>query len=525
MKNFTFKIFWSLLCLLPAASFAQIAKFNSLPTATATIYIDFDGETVTSGYWNNGNTLVCAPADLTAVQIEEIFNRVSEDYRPFNVNITTDLAKYTAAPANRRVRVIVTPTSAWRPGVGGIAYTGSFTYGDNTPAFVFSDRLFNNTKQVAECISHESGHTVGLTHQSRYDTNCGLVETYNIGNGTGETSWAPVMGNSYYRNMTGWNNGPTPQGCTNTQDNLSIITTQNGFTYRTDDHSDALNNTATSVSGSFMKDGIIATTNDKDAFKYVVTATTPFHLEAIPYSVGANNSGANLDVMLQLYNGTTLVRTYNPTNSMSVVLDTTLSAGTYYFVVSGAGNEYISDYGSLGSYKLTGITGALPIRDIRLAGNTDKNEHNLNWTIVADEPIKTQTIEVSVDGSNFRELGTINTGNQSFKYTTYLAGNLYYRLKVVSVVDQTAYSNVVVLRSTGGLVKTFNVSTFVRSEISVAADEQYQYKLSDINGRTIATGNGVKGINKINVERQAPGMYILQIAGTNEKITERIIKQ
>jgi hypothetical protein len=431
MKNFTLKIVWALLCLLPALAFAQVPRFSSLPGATATIYIDFDGETVNSGFWNNGNTLTCAPADVTPLQVEEIFNRVSEDYRPFNINITTDLAKYTAAPANRRVRIIVTPTSAWRPGVGGIAFTGSFTWGDNTPAFVFSDRLFNNTKHVAECISHESGHTVGLTHQSRYDNNCGLLETYNIGSGSGEISWAPVMGNSYYRNMTGWNNGPTPQGCTNTQDNLSIITSQNGFTYRVDDYTEALNNTATAVSGSFIKDGIITTTTDKDAFKYVVTTATPFHLEATPYSVGANNTGANLDIMLQLYNGATLIRTYNPTNSMHVVVDTNLIAGTYYLLVSGVGNEFGADYGSLGSYKLTGVTGALPIHDVRLVGNTDKNEHNLSWTVIADEPIKKQVMEVSLDGSNFKELGTINTGDQSFKYTTYLQGNLYYRLKVV----------------------------------------------------------------------------------------------
>ena len=76
---------------------------------------------------------------------------------------------------------------------------------------------------VAECCSHESGHAVGLSHQSRYDgVNCATpVEQYNSGIGTGEVSWAPIMGNSYYKNMTNWNNGPTPYGCTNLQDNLS----------------------------------------------------------------------------------------------------------------------------------------------------------------------------------------------------------------------------------------------------------------------------------------------------------------
>ena len=86
---------------------------------------------------------------------------------------------------------------------------------------------------VAECCSHESGHTLGLSHQSKYDDGCHLTATYNEGTGSGETAWAPIMGNSYYRNMSGWNNGPTPYGCGSNQDNLSIITSQNGFGYRT----------------------------------------------------------------------------------------------------------------------------------------------------------------------------------------------------------------------------------------------------------------------------------------------------
>jgi hypothetical protein len=129
------------------------------------------------------------------------------------VNITTDSTKFLSAPLTRRIRIVITPTSSWRPNVGGISFVGSFTWGDNTPGFVFSDRLGpNNTKFIAECCSHESGHTLGLSHQSKYNTNCSLAETYSTGNGTGETGWAPIMGNSYNRNMTGWNNGPTPYG-------------------------------------------------------------------------------------------------------------------------------------------------------------------------------------------------------------------------------------------------------------------------------------------------------------------------
>ncbi len=213
MKNFTLKFICVLAMALPARLMAQIPKLTSLPGATATIYMDFDGQVVTSGYWNNGATLNCAAAPMTSAQITEMFHRVAEDYRPFNVTVTTDLDTFNTRPLNRRMRVIVTPTSAWRTGVGGIAYTGSFSWNDDTPAFVFCDRLGNNPKYVAECISHESGHTLGLSHQTKYDASCVMLETYNTGTGSGEIGWAPVMGNSYYQNMTGWNNGPTPSGC------------------------------------------------------------------------------------------------------------------------------------------------------------------------------------------------------------------------------------------------------------------------------------------------------------------------
>ncbi|MGI8582806.1 MAG: hypothetical protein ACR2KX_11435, partial [Chitinophagaceae bacterium] len=266
-KSYTLMVLWALLTSLNAIS---LPKLSSLPSAQATIFLDFDGHRVVSSVWNSGNSLVCAASGLADADITQVYNRVAEDYRPFNINITTDSAAFLAAPLTKRMRIIITPTSGWFTGVGGVSYTGSFTWGDDTPGFVFTDRLGNNPKLVGECCTHESGHTVGLSHQSSYSNTCTLLSTYNSGVGTGEIGWAPVMGNSYYKNLTGWNNGPTPNGCNAAQDNLSIITTQNGFTYRTDDHSDEADHNSTLVSfvnQSFSTSGIITTTADKDVFK------------------------------------------------------------------------------------------------------------------------------------------------------------------------------------------------------------------------------------------------------------------
>ncbi len=158
---------------------------------------------------------------------------------------------------------------------------------------------------VAECCTHESGHTVGLSHQAKYDSNCNLLATYNTGAGTGQTGWAPIMGNSYYENFSGWYNGPTPYGCAADQDALSIITSINGFTYRADDHSDDPNCKSHCINinnNSFADSGIITTSNDKDVFKFNLTNTGHLHLDANPFSVGPDNEGADLDIKLELLN-------------------------------------------------------------------------------------------------------------------------------------------------------------------------------------------------------------------------------
>lgn len=526
MKNFTYLKLLVFILFVSLKAYC-VPKLSSFPAATATIYLDFDGHTVYGTAWNSGIPLFCAASGLNDSQATEIFNRVAEDYRPFNINITTDSTKFLAAPLNRRIRIIITPTSSWTSGVGGISYVGSFTWGDDTPAFVFSDRLGpNSPKYIAECCSHESGHTVGLSHQSTYDNNCNLVETYSLGAGVGQVSWSPIMGNSYYRNMTGWNDGPTPYGCANTQDNLTIITSMNGFTYRTDDYSDTRDAGTFSLgSSSFAVDGIITKSSDRDAFKYSLAQTMNFHLDAIPFNVASNNTGANLDMKITLYNGNTLIRVYDPQESMSVVIDTVLNAGTYYFMVDGTGNSNTSNYGSLGSYSLTGFNGPLPIHEISLTGNTDKEKHNLGWNIIADEPIRSIELEVSTDGNNFRALSNLAPVSKKFSYTPYDNQTLYYRLKVTSVINQVAYSNIIALKATGKPQKSFMVSTLVSQSIVVNAAGNYQYRLFDVNGHLLLTGSGVKGLNSIPLMGKPAGMYILQLYNGNDKQSERIIKQ
>jgi len=520
-----------LLILVMLVSFNgfSLPVLNSLPSANATIYLDFDGQNINCAYWNAGTPFTCAPSGMTDAQITEVFKRVAEDYRPFEINITTDESKFLAAPLSARLRVIITPTSSWFTGVGGVSFIGSFKWGDDTPSFVFSDRLGpKNPKLVAECCSHESGHAVGLSHQSKYDGTCNLTATYNDGAGTGEASWAPIMGNSYYRNMSGWNNGPTPYGCSNTQDNLSIITSQNGFTYRKDDYSDDININPTPIAlNGANVEGVIATTSDKDAFSFNLSHNSKIQINIKPFSVEANYQGANLDVKMSLYNSSReLIRTFDPAMSMDVALDTILNMGAYYILVDGAGNNNIDDYGSLGSYSVSSsAVYVLPLRGVSLTGIADKNKHSLKWDIQLDEPLKLVNVESSTDGIHFNSLNTINGLSNNFIYTPFQKSDLYYRLKVTSFLNKIVYSNTIKINGVSNSGAVFSTSTFIRQEITVNAAENYQFMVSDMNGNAIARGNGKAGFNKIDMSRSPGGLYILQLYSNNQRQTERIIKQ
>jgi hypothetical protein len=136
--KFQFHLLFAFLFMLAArSSHAQSTTYNSLPSASAVIYLDFDGQFVDGTMWNYNGPLTLGPSGMTDAQILEIFERVSEDYRPFNVNVTTDSTKYFSAPATKRMRVIFTVSSSWYGNTGGVSYIGSFTWGDNTPCYVF----------------------------------------------------------------------------------------------------------------------------------------------------------------------------------------------------------------------------------------------------------------------------------------------------------------------------------------------------------------------------------------------------
>lgn len=512
---------------------AQMPTLSSYPSAQAVVFLDFDGHTVEGTSWNGNGPVVCNGANLNGAQITEIFNRVAEDYRPFNINITTDSTQYWAAPATQRTRVVLTTSSSWYGSAGGVAYTNSFTWGDNTPCFVFTALLKYNVKFISEATSHEAGHTLGLNHQSSYDAICNKTAEYNAGAGAGEIGWAPIMGVGYYRNQTLWHYGSNPFGCNYMQDDLDVITrAANGFGFRADDHGNttASASVAAITNNHFAVTGVIEKPNDSDLVKFTLPHRANFKLNALPFSVAAGDDGANVDLQVALLNGNdTNAIIYNPPAALKVAMDTVLDPGTYYLRVRGTGNQYAPDFASLGSYTLEGnfVSVTLPVHKLELIGTTENGRHKLEWEVVADEAMVDQTVEVSADGNLFQPLANVASSARSFSYQPTTDAPLYYRMNVVFDNSRRTYSNVVTLpgEEENNAAPLLASNTTTSGSLAVNSPSAFAYTVHDMSGRVLAKGQLKTGSNVVSTGYLANGLYIIRFANGQKQYAKKIMKQ
>lgn len=513
---------------------SQVTDLNSFSNASSVIYLDFDGQAVSGTMWNPSGTITCNPSGLSDAAITEVFNRVAEDYRPFNINVTTDVTKYNLAPANKRIRVIITTSYEWYgTGAGGVAFINSFSWGDNTPCFVFSSLLGYNLKNIAEASSHEAGHTLGLRHQSSYNAACVKTSDYNWGQGTGEIGWAPIMGAGYNQNMTLWNSGPNSLGCNVIQNDLTVITNAtNGFGYRNDDHTDVYATATVSTfdtSGQFTLSGVVEKTDDKDLFKFTMPTFGRFQLNAIPYNVGTGNSGSDLDLQVEVLDASfASIGTYNPGNLLSSVIDSFISTGTYYIRIDGKGNIYAPEYGSLGSYSLQATyidATLLPIRRFELRGKLNGDMHSLNWLIEADENITKQVIEVSTNGISFTPLDQPNNSLRTYSYRPLDNRPLLYRMHVTLDNLKEYYSNVIAIRQDKAVKPQLIGNTISGNTLTVNSPDNYQYQIIDQSGRMLTKGKIDKGYSSIGTGSINTGIYIIRFTDGEQQWSEKFIKR
>ena len=352
----------------------QTFALHSRPGAKRTIYLNFRGAVLSGTAWNsNGNTITALPFDTDGVpyafsqaeleRIQYIWQRVAEDYAPFDVNVTTEppsadrLTRSGSADDVFGTTALIThSTGVYSCSCGGVAYIGVFDNTSDTykPALVFYNQLgAGHEKYVAEAVSHEVGHNLGLLHDGTSGTG------YYGGHGSGATGWAPIMGVGYSKSLVQWSKGEYA-GANQKQDDY-VVMGQNGLAHRADDHGNDAG-AATPVVGStaggvttLAVTGVIERPGDVDVFAFTAGAG------AASFALAPAVRSANVDAQLDLHDASgRLLASANPADALNASLSTTLpAAGSYHLSVRGVGkgdplNGGYSNYGSLGQYALNG---------------------------------------------------------------------------------------------------------------------------------------------------------------------------
>lgn len=274
---------------------SQAFKLHSRPGAPRVILLDFTGYTTTNTRWNgsrNVTTITTPPYDTDGKPssfsedelqvIIQVWRRVSEDYAPFDVDVTTEDDDGAGKPLNLtdygiRAAIGGLETDWYKCDCAGTALVNSFgrpsTHG---PCFVFAGNN-DSPKSIAEAVSHEVGHTLGLSH----DGQTSPVDRYY----EGHKQWSTIMGASYYTPLSQWSKGEYPLA-NNKEDDLSIMTDPSTvmqavagrLAYRPDDHGDSPDK-ATALAGAGVDGdgpisrlrataaGLIGKTGDVDHFR------------------------------------------------------------------------------------------------------------------------------------------------------------------------------------------------------------------------------------------------------------------
>ncbi|MDY8135486.1 PKD domain-containing protein [Aquimarina sp. 2201CG5-10] len=456
------------------ATFSKMPpQLESLPGAPGIIYLDFDGEVVSGTSWLGGATINAQSPNFSDQKITEIWKIMAEDFRPFNLNITTRRDLFDAAPKNRRMMCIFTPTTDAAPGSGGVAYLWSFRANNDNPCWVYN----LSTRAAGETGSHEVGHTLGLSHDGVPGT------TYYAGHG----QWSPIMGWSASKPIGHWSKGEYTNA-NQTQDDIAIIAgTSNNVGFQDDDHGDVITEATPIVVetngnvSSTQNSGLISMSSDKDIFSFVAETGN------VSFSFNPDPDYPNLNIQARLLNALGEEVEISDPAGLNASFDLNLTGGTYFIEIDGVGegtlaNGY-SDYSSLGNYFISG--------NYTPGNNNQPPVSNFEAQTDCSTVAFTSTTINNVDTYlwNFGDGVTSNEQNPTHQYNA--SGVFTVSLTTSNTAGQNTNEKVdfITINLPGQpIAEDQNICTGESASITMSGSNEYQWYDSPTGGNLLATG-------------------------------------
>jgi hypothetical protein len=197
----------------------------------AIMLVVFKSTRIQTPYWNSGRGFTTKQIVYDTNIMKKIVHHVNNSYFPWRVRFTLDSIEFSQFSGFKEI-VHVTSNYVrtdnqssdnllFNAPVGGVSYVGVLYDNEIHHSFVFADVL-GSIRNVVSTTVHESGHSIGLNHQSSWTSTCSFISTYR------PNCW---MGNSLSPYSGGWEDGPTPYGCNIIQSDTAILNFRLGRKY------------------------------------------------------------------------------------------------------------------------------------------------------------------------------------------------------------------------------------------------------------------------------------------------------
>ena len=469
------------------------------------------------------------------VAMYEAWVTTSEDFAPFNINVTLDIRKYIHKFENAEGKVKLHAL------VGGLEADWRGIDDNERPITVFGDNMFyvfasgfGDGAQIGNLISHEAGLSLGLKHWSQP-----RVELY-----PGNDEWGPIMGETESGKLTQWSRGEYPDAINGAdgkaatdQDDIAFLTDKLGL--RPDENNVSIY-TATSLDLSkvtsatveiALAEGIIggywngnpsqsnveagedatnkvttvfgAENDDADYYMFELTDDS----QAYHFNIGGilADGITNLDVRVNVYNAAgELLQTYDNVDSLNIGFTFGGQTGIYYLSVMGTGKKteidgIYSDYASLGMYDIRVKKGTvLRVNTTSDIVNANDNYLSLREAITAANALaddETAFIYFENEGNY-----TLNGQELALRHSV----NLFAEGKDVTI-------------NGAGLSRVMSIGSSTGKEINVKIDG------INITGGLVSNQEGGAGVYiyaNANVEMTDVSVYANQSLKTEEVIDE-----
>lgn len=187
------------------------------------------------------------------------------------------------------------------------------------------------------------------------------------------------------------------------------------------------------------------------------------------------------------------------------------------------------------TFDVTGFSGfflktspvLLPQQLLRFSGDVLNNGIQLQWQTTGETGWLTFEIERSTDGIHFTPAGSVPAAGSTNRYTYTdqfaISGKVYYRLKMVGIDNQIAYSSQLIFNGSGnaGYVQVYPSPVGRNGIITISSNATAGSKarFTDLQGRALMTITLNHTSETVDISRFPRGLYFLQVGnGAVQKI-------